>query len=46
MKTLTLTLATLILGVSFNACASFRDAKKYEMKKSPCVCFEEVRQIG
>ncbi|MCI7484354.1 hypothetical protein [Helicobacter sp. 10-6591] len=32
-----------ILGLSLlSGCTNFKNSKKYEMKKSPCACFEEV----
>lgn len=48
MKNLFLTF--LISATFLTGCASIRDAKKYEMKKSPCACFDmeilEVKQLG
>lgn len=35
-------LLIVIVAISIIGCASFRDAKKYEMKKSPCACIETI----
>ena len=42
MKALIFTLGICLLS----GCASFRDAKTYEMKKSPCACIDETYYIG
>lgn len=44
MKTAVLIIG--ICGVLLSGCASFRDAKAYEMKKSPCACIGETYYIG
>ena len=41
-------IAILIIGlcsILLSGCASFRDAKAYEMKKSPCACIDDMQYI-